>query len=105
MLTVCKYVAEDVQEGRRRVVCCPLLGRGQAALTAVARDVEVQAVRGHPWASVGILLSPRGVDEPQAGVLRAGGVKKVDQGVSPPRGGRWAPLRGGSSGGAHWRTG
>ena len=46
--------------------------------------MEVQAVRGHPWASVGVLLSPLGVDESQAGVLRAGGVEEVDQGVAPP---------------------
>ena len=46
--------------------------------------MEVQAVRGHPWAGVGVLLSPRGVDEPQAGVPRAGGVEEVDQGVAPP---------------------
>ena len=46
--------------------------------------MKVQAARGHPWASVGFLLSPRGVDEPQAGVSRAGGVEKVDQSVAPP---------------------
>ena len=46
--------------------------------------MEVQAVRGHPWASVGVLLSPRGVDASQAGVPRAGGVKEVDQSVAPP---------------------
>ena len=46
--------------------------------------MEVQAVRGHPWAGVGVLLSPRGVDESQAGVPRAGGVEEVDQGVAPP---------------------
>ena len=45
--------------------------------------MKVQAVRGHPWASVGILLSPRGVDESQAGVPRAGGVQEMDQGVAP----------------------
>ena len=44
----------------------------------------MQAVRGHPWASVGVLLSPRGVDESQGGVPRAGGVEKVDQSVAPP---------------------
>ena len=43
----------------------------------------MQAVRGRQWASVGVLLSPRGVDEPQAGVPRAGGVEQVDQGVAP----------------------
>ena len=41
--------------------------------------MKVQAVRGHPWASVGVLLSPRGVNESQAGVPRAGGVAEVDQ--------------------------
>ena len=46
--------------------------------------MKVQAVRGHPWASVGVLLSPRGVDESQAGVPRAGGVEDEDQGVAPP---------------------
>ena len=46
--------------------------------------MEVQAVRGYPWAGVGVLLSPRGVDESQAGVPRAGGVEEVDQGVVPP---------------------
>ena len=47
--------------------------------------MKVQAVQGHPWASVGVLLSPLGVDEPQAGVPCAGGVEKVDQSVTPPR--------------------
>ena len=47
--------------------------------------MEVQAVQGHPWAGVGVLLSPRWVDESQAGVLRAGGVEEVDQGVAPAR--------------------
>ena len=46
--------------------------------------MKVQAVRGHPWASVGVLLSPRGVDKSQAGVPRAGGVEEVDQSVAPP---------------------
>ena len=46
--------------------------------------MKVQAVRGHPWASLGVLLSPRGVDESQAGVPRAGGVEEVDQSVAPP---------------------
>ena len=46
--------------------------------------VGVQAVRGHPWTSVGVLLSPRGVDEPQTGVPRAGGVEEVHQSVAPP---------------------
>ena len=46
--------------------------------------MEVQAVRGHPWAGVGVLLSPGGVDESQAGVPCAGGVEEVDQGVTPP---------------------
>ena len=46
--------------------------------------MKVQAVRGHPWASEGVLLSPRGVDESQAGVPRAGGVEEVDQSVAPP---------------------
>ena len=46
--------------------------------------MEVQAVRGHRKAGVGVLLSPRGVDESQAGVLRAGGVEEMDQGVAPP---------------------
>ena len=41
--------------------------------------MEGQAVRGHPWAGVGVLLSPRGVDESQAGVPCAGGVEEVDQ--------------------------
>ena len=47
--------------------------------------MEVQAVQGHLQASVGVLNSPREVDEPQAGVLPAGGVEKGDQGVAPPR--------------------
>ena len=46
--------------------------------------MEVQAVRDHPWAGVGVLLSPCGVDESQAGVPRAGGVEEVDQGVRHP---------------------
>ena len=62
----------------------PCGGGGQAAPTAVAPNVDVQAVRGHPWASVGVLLSPHGVDEPQAGVPRASGVEEVDQGIAPP---------------------
>ena len=78
-----EYVTEDVQEGCRRVVRRAPRGGGQAAPAAVAPDVEVQAVRGHPWAGVGVLLSPRGVDESQAGVPRAGGVEEVDQGVAP----------------------
>ena len=45
--------------------------------------MEVQAVLGHPWAGVGVSLSPRGVDESQGGVLRAVGVEEVDQGVAP----------------------
>ena len=84
VLTVRQYVAEDVHEGRRWVVCRPLRGGGQTAPTAVAPDVKVQAAWGHPWASVDVLLSPRGVDEPQAGIPRAGGVRKVDQSVAPP---------------------
>ena len=46
--------------------------------------MEVQAVQGHPWAGVGVLLSPRGVDESQAGVPCAGGMEEADQGVAPP---------------------
>ena len=59
-------VVEDVHEGRRRLVHRPLRGGGEVAQAAVAPDVEVQAVRGHPWAGVGVLLSPRWVDESQA---------------------------------------
>ena len=84
VLSLREYVAEDVQEGRRWVVCRPLRGGGQAAPTAVSPDVKVQAVLGHPWASVGVLLSPRGVDELQAGFPRAGGVGEVDQSAVPP---------------------
>ena len=79
-----EYVVEDVHEGRRRVVRRPPRGGGWAALAAVAPDVGVQAVRGHQWAGVGVLPSPRGVDESQAGVPCAGGVEEVDQGVAPP---------------------
>ena len=46
--------------------------------------MEVQAVWGHRWAGAGVLLSPRGVDESQAGVPRAGGVEEADQGIPPP---------------------
>ena len=46
--------------------------------------MEVQAVRGHPWAGVGVLLTPRGLHESQAGVPCDGGVEEVDQGVAPP---------------------
>ena len=46
--------------------------------------MEVQAVWGHPWAGAGVPLSPRGVDESQAGVPCPGGVEEVDQGVAPP---------------------
>ena len=84
MLAFREYVAEDVHEGRRRVVRRPPRGGGQAVPAAVAPNVEVQAVRGHPWAGVGVLLSPRGVDESQAGVPCAGGVEEVGQGVAPP---------------------
>ena len=68
MLAFREYVAEDVHEGCRRVVRRPPRGGEWAAQAAVAPDVEVQAVRGHPLAGVGILLSPRGVDQSQAGV-------------------------------------
>ena len=84
MLAVREYVAENVRKARRRVLCRPLRAEGQAALTAVARDAEVQAVQGHPWASLGVLPRLRGLDELQAGVLRAVGVEKVDQGVVSP---------------------
>ena len=43
----------------------------------------MQAVRGHPRAGVGVLFSPPGVNEPQAGVQRAAGVEQVDQGIAP----------------------
>ena len=46
--------------------------------------MKVQAVRGHPLASVGVLPSPCGVEEPQTGVPRAGGVEGVHQSVVPP---------------------
>ena len=49
----------------------------------MAPDLKVQAVRVHPWASVGVLLSPRGVDESQACVPRDGGVEEVYQSVAP----------------------
>ena len=84
VLTAREYLTEDVQEGRRWVVCRPLRGGGPTAPTAVAPDVKVQAARGHPCSSVGVLLSPRGPDEPEAGVPRAGGLEKVDQSVVPP---------------------
>ena len=45
--------------------------------------MKVQAVHDHPWASVGVLLSPRGVDQPQVGVPRGGGVEEMDQSVAP----------------------
>ena len=66
------------------MVCRPLRVGGQTAPTAIAPDVRVQAAGGHPWASVGVLLSSRGLHEPQAGVPRAGRVEKVDQSVAPP---------------------
>ena len=77
MLAFREYVAEDVHEGRWRVVRRPPRGGGQAVPAAVAPDVEVQA-------GVGVLLSPRGVDESQAGVPCAGGVEDVGQGIAPP---------------------
>ena len=46
--------------------------------------MKVQAVQEHPWASVGALLSPRGVDESPEGVPRAGGVQEVYQSVAQP---------------------
>ena len=36
-----------------------------------------------PRAGVGVLLSPRGVDEPQAGVPRVGSVEHLDYGIAP----------------------
>ena len=42
----------------------PLREGGQTAPTVVAPDVQVQPVPGQPWASVGVLLSPHGMDEP-----------------------------------------
>ena len=84
VLALREYVLEDVHEGRLRVVRHTPRWGGQAAPAAVAPDVEVQAVRGHPWAGVGVLLSPCGVDESQAGVPCADGVGEVDQGVAPP---------------------
>ena len=63
----------------------PRVGGDRSPLATVAPDVEVQAVRGHPWAAVGFLLSPRWVHESQAGVPCAGGVEEVDQGVAPAR--------------------
>ena len=66
------------------MVRSPLRVGGYAALTAVAPDVKVQAVWGHLWARVGVLLCPCGVDESQAGVLRASGVEEVDQSAVPP---------------------
>ena len=66
------------------MVCRTLRGRGYAALTAVAPNVEVQAVQGDLRASVGVLLSPRVVDEAQTGLPGAAGVEIVDQGVAPP---------------------
>ena len=65
------------------MVCRPLHWGGQVALTAVAPYVGVQAVLGDPRAIVGVLFSPPGVDEPQAGGPRAGGVEQVDWGVEP----------------------
>ena len=46
--------------------------------------MKVQAVKGHLWATVGVLLSPCGVDESQAGVPRVRAVEEVDQSVVPP---------------------
>ena len=105
VLAVREYVAKDVQEGRWWVVCRPLRGGGQTAPTAVAPDVEVQAVRGHSWASVNVMPSPRGLDKPQAGVPRFAWCGKSQPKRRTTRGGRSAPVRGGSSGGAHRRTG
>ena len=83
VFAVRQHLGEDVHEGRRRLVCRLLRWGGQPALTAVAPEVELKAVRGHPRASVGVLFSPRVVDEPQAGVPRAGGVEQVAKGVAP----------------------
>ena len=46
--------------------------------------MKAQDVRGRPWASVGVQLSPLGVDESQAGIPRAGGVEEADQSVAAP---------------------
>ena len=46
--------------------------------------MKVHAVERHPWTNLGVLPSPRRVDECQAGIPRAGGVEEVDQGVAPP---------------------
>ena len=85
MLAVHQHLAEDAHEGRPWAVRRPLRPGGQVALTTVAPHMEVQAVRGHPQASVDVLFGPRGRAEPQAGVPRAGDVEQVDQGVAPLR--------------------
>ena len=59
VFAVHQHVTEDVHEGRWRVIRRPLRPGGQVVLAAVAPYVEVQAVRGHPRASVGVLFGPR----------------------------------------------
>ena len=84
VLAVHQHAAEDVHEGCRWVASRPLHGGGKVALTVVAPDVEVQAVRGYPRASLGLLFGPRRMEEPGAGVWHAAGVEQDDQGVAPP---------------------
>ena len=60
----------------------PLRRRGQGALRAVAPHAEVQAVLSHARASVGVLFGNRGMEQPQAGVPRSGGVEQVSQSVA-----------------------
>ena len=60
MFAIHQHVGEDVHEGPRSVVRRPLCGAGEVTLTAVAPYVKVQAVRGHPRASVGVLFGLMG---------------------------------------------
>ena len=66
--------------------------------------VKMQAARGPPWASVGVLLSPRGVERVSGGGPACrwcgrGGPKR-----RATRGGWSAPARGSNSEGVHLRT-
>ena len=83
MFAVYRGVLKNLHEGCWRVVCYSAGRQGRVALAAVAANMEVQNIRCHPRACVGVLLGPGRVNEPQAGVQAAGGVEQVAEGLAP----------------------